>query len=102
MPDPAEQLARIYQAGFSIEQFERLPRALGLVRQECIALVEPATEGLKLIGAPGWHIGEIMGVLTEIEGRKVFQAKEQIVEATPDRLEQLQLFERDLRALLSA
>jgi hypothetical protein len=102
VPDPVEQLARIYQAGFEIEQFERLPRALGLVRNECILLVEPSPEGLRPLGTAGWHIGEILGVLTEYQGRQVFQAKDQIVEATPERLQRLRAFEADVKQLLSS
>jgi hypothetical protein len=41
-------------------------------------------------------MGEVMGVLTEREGRKVFQAKTEIVEATPERLALLQRFRQDL------
>jgi len=101
MPDPAEQLARIYQAGFDIEQFDRYPQALGVVRDQCIALFEATPNGLSMIGSPGRRMGEVMGVLVEKEGRKVFQAKQEIVEATPELLEKLRGFERDLKDLLS-
>ncbi len=101
MPDPAEQLARIYQAGFDIEQFDRYPQALGIVRDQCIALFEATPNGLSMIGSPGRRMGEVMGVLVEKEGRKVFQAKQEIVEATPELLEKLKSFERDLKDLLS-
>ncbi len=101
MPDPAEQLARIYQAGFDIEQFDRYPQALGVVRDQCIALFEATPNGLSMIGSPGRRMGEVMGVLVEKEGRKVFQAKQEIVEATPELLEKLKSFERDLKDLLS-
>ena len=101
MPDPAEQLARIYQAGFDIEQFDRYPQALGVVRDQCIALLEATPNGLSMIGSPGRRMGELMGVLVEKEGRKVFQAKQEIVEATPELLEKLKSFERDLKDLLS-
>src|SRR5215471_20544120 len=101
MPDPAEQLARIYQAGFDIEQFERFPQAVGVLREGCIALLESTATGLRLIGTPGWRMGEVMGVLVEKEGRKVFQAKQEIVEATPEHLERLKLFEEELKQLLS-
>ena len=100
MPDPAEQLARIYQAGFNIEQFDRFPQAVGVVRDLCIALFEATPSGLTMIGTPGWHMGEVMGVLVERAGRKVFQAKQEIIEATPERLERLRSFERDLQELL--
>jgi hypothetical protein len=101
MPDPAEQLARIYQAGFDIEQFERFPQAVGVLRQGCIALLESTPGGLRMIGTPGWRMGEVMGVLVEKDGRKVFQSKQEIVEATPQHLELLGTFERELRKLLN-
>ncbi|HTD22309.1 MAG TPA: hypothetical protein VK738_06630 [Terriglobales bacterium] len=101
MPDPAEQLARIYQAGFDIEQFDRYPQALGVVRDQCIALFEATPNGLSMIGSPGRRMGEVMGVLVEKDGRKVFQAKREIVEATPELLEKLKSFERELKDLLS-
>jgi hypothetical protein len=47
-------------------------------------------------------MGEVMGVLTELEGRKVFQAKKEVVEATPQRLEALENFRSDLAKLLHA
>src|SRR5689334_1494142 len=84
MPDPAEQLARIYQAGFDIEQFDRYPQAMGIVRDQCIALFEATPNGLNMIGTPGWRMGEVMGVLVDKDGRKVFQAKQEMVEATPE------------------
>ena len=47
-------------------------------------------------------MGEVMGVLTESEGRQVFQAKQEIVEATPERLARLRQFHSDLREQLSS
>jgi len=52
-------------------------------------------------GATGWLMGEAMGVLVETGGRKVFQAKQEIVEATPERMEELWRFREDLKRLLS-
>jgi hypothetical protein len=40
-------------------------------------------------------------VLTEKEGRKIFQNKQEIVEATPERLDRLARFKDDLKSLLS-
>jgi hypothetical protein len=45
-------------------------------------------------------MGEVMGVLTEREGRQVFQAKSEIVEATPERLAILRKFREDLAGLM--
>ncbi len=52
------------------------------------------------MGTPGWRMGEVMGVLIEKDGRLVFQAKDEIVEATSDRLETLRRFREDLKELL--
>jgi hypothetical protein len=92
----SEQLQKLYLAGFELQTFERFPQAIGVVRGDCIALVEAAPTGLRIIGAPGWRMGDVMGVLTEKNGRKVFQAKSEIVEATPERTDMLERFRSDL------
>ena len=99
--DPAEQLARIYQAGFEIQKLERFPRGVSVLRGECIAILEPRPEGLTLVGSAGWRLGDAIGVLVERNGRQIFQAKDQTVEATRERLRALRQFENDLRQLLS-
>ena len=96
MPDSAEQLQRIYLAGFELQTFERYPKCIGVMRDNCVALLVPGVDGLQILGTPGWGMGEVMGVLTEREGRQVFQAKREIVEATPERLALLQRFRQDL------
>lgn len=100
MPDSAEQLQEIYLAGFELKTFDRFPKCVGVVRNHCVALLVPGSEGLQMLGTPGWEIGEVMGVLTEVAGRKVFQAKQEIVEATPERLELLRQFRQELMELL--
>ncbi len=102
MPDSAEQLQRLYLAGFELQTFERYPKCIGVVRENCVALLVPGVEGLQILGTPGWRMGEVMGVLTEREGRKVFQAKSEVVEATTERLEALRRFRDDLAELLHA
>ena len=69
MPDPAEQLARIYQAGFEITQLELYPGTAAVVRDDVIALLRPTAAGLEMVGTPGWKIGESIGVLVEKDGR---------------------------------
>jgi hypothetical protein len=99
--DPTAQLQRLYEAGFGLETFERYPKAVGVVRGECIALLEVTPDGLRIIGAPGWRMGEVLGVLTEQDGRKIFQHKGEIVEATAERLELLCQFRDDLERQLA-
>lgn len=103
MPAPTEQLQRLAESGFLLQTFERYPQAIGVIRGECIALLQVSPTGLQMLGTPGWRMGEVMGVLVESDGRRVFQAKSEILEATPERLVALQEFRADLeRALLPA
>jgi hypothetical protein len=99
--DPAEQLQRIYLAGFELQTFDRFPKCIGVTRDGCIAMLVPGLDGLQILGTPGWRLGESIGVLVQKNGRQVFQNKQEIVEATPDRLEALRLFKEDLKKLLA-
>jgi len=101
MPDPAEQLQRLYLAGFEFQTFERFPKAIGVIRDNCIALLEASPEGLKMVGTPGWRMGEVLGVLVEKDGRQVFQAKSEVIEASPERLEMLKKFRQELAEFLA-
>jgi hypothetical protein len=98
--DPAQQLQQIYLAGFELETFSRFPKCIGVVRDGCVALLVPGVDGLQILGSPGWRMGEAIGVLTTVNGREVFQHKDQIVDATADRLAALRRFQDDLKGLL--
>jgi hypothetical protein len=100
LPDSAEQLQQLYLAGFELQTFERYPKCIGVMRENCVALLVPGVDGLQILGAPGWRMGEVMGVLIERDGRKTFQAKTEVVEATPERLDMLRRFSADLKQLL--
>jgi hypothetical protein len=98
--DSAEQLQRIYLAGFELQTFDRYPKCIGVIRDNCVALLVPGVDGLQMLGTPGWRMGEVIGVLTEQGGRQVFQAKSEIVEATPERIDRLNKFRSELAELL--
>ena len=100
MPDPAEQLQKLYAAGFELETFERFPKAIGVLRDGCIVFLVPGPDGLQILGNAGWRMGESLGPLVEREGRKVFLHKGQILEATEERIALLERFKNDLRAIL--
>ena len=102
MPDPSAQLQQLYLAGFELQTFERFPTSIGVIREGCIALLRATPQGLEIIGIPGWRMGEVLGVLVERDGRRVFQAKSETIEATPARLEALRRFGEDLVRLLSS
>jgi len=99
--DPSEILQSLYLAGFELQTFDRFPRAIGVTKGNCIALLEPAGTGLRFVGRPGWRMGEALGVLTTQGNRQVFQAKDQVVDATAERLRELSNFEGELSGFLA-
>ncbi len=102
MMDSAAQLQRIYLAGFDLQTFDRYPKLIGAVKGNCVALLVPGVDGLQIMGTPGWKMGEVLGVLTEVAGKKVFQAKSETVEATPERIAEFEAFRAELKELLAA
>ena len=100
MPDSAEQLQRLYLAGFDLQTFDRFPKAIGVLRDGCIAFLVPGPDGLQILGNVGWRMGESLGPLVERNGKKVFVHKQDVLEATPERITILEQFRRDLKTLL--
>ena len=100
MPDPAEQLQKLYVAGFELQTFDRFPKAIGVLRDNCLAFLVPGPEGLQILGNVGWRMGESYGPLVERAGRKVFVHKQEILEATPEKIAILERFKADLKTIL--
>jgi hypothetical protein len=97
---PEEQLQQLYVAGFDLQTFDRFPKAIGVLRDNCIAFLVPGPDGLQILGNVGWRMGESLGPLVERAGRKVFLHKEETLEATPERIMTLEKFRADLKAVL--
>src|SRR5258707_15194171 len=97
---PEEQLQRLYVSGFDLQTFERFPKAIGVLRDNCVAFLVPGPDGLQVLGNVGWRMGESLGPLIERGGKKVFVHKEETLEATPERIEILERFRSDLDAIL--
>jgi hypothetical protein len=98
--NPEEQLQRLYLAGFEFQSFDRFPKAVGVLRDNCIALLVPGPDGLQILGNVGWRMGESLGPLVERAGRKVFVHKQEQIEATPEKIAALERFRTDLKAIL--
>ena len=97
---PEEQLQLLYIAGFELQTFDRFPKAIGVLRDNCIAFLVPGAEGLQILGNVGWRMGESLGPLVEREGRKVFVHKQELLEATPEKIAKLERFRNDLNSVL--
>ncbi|HEY6306058.1 MAG TPA: hypothetical protein VI488_06305 [Candidatus Angelobacter sp.] len=100
MPDPAEQLQKLYMAGFELQTFDRFPKAIGVLRDGCIVFLVPGPHGLQILGNAGWRMGESLGPLVERDGRKVFVHKDEVLEGTPERIATLERFQADVKAIL--
>jgi hypothetical protein len=100
MQDSAEQLQRLYLAGFELETFERFPKAIGVLRSGYIAFLVPGPDGLQILGNVGRRMGESLGPLVQRNGRKVFVHKQEEIEATPVMIADLEQFRSDLKRLL--
>ena len=100
MPDSAEQLQQLHMAGFDLQTFERFPKAIGVLRDNCIAFLVPGPEGLQIMGNVGWRMGESLGPLVERGGQKMFVHKQETVDATPERIATLEHFKKDLKKIL--
>ena len=98
--DSAQQLQQLYAAGFDLQTFDRFPKAIGVLRDNCIAFLVPGPDGLQLLGNVGWRMGESLGLLVERGGQKVFVHKQETLEATPERVATLERFKADLKAIL--
>jgi hypothetical protein len=98
--DSAEQLQRLYVAGFDLQTFDRFPKAIGVLRDNCVAFLVPGPDGLQILGNVGWRMGESLGPLVERDGRRVFLHKQETLEATPERVSTLEKFRTDLKAIL--
>jgi hypothetical protein len=99
--DSAEQLQRIYAAGFDLQTFDRFPQAIGVIKDGYIAFLIPGgPEGLQILGNVGRRMGESLGPLVERGGRQVFVHKEEVIEATPDMIAALVQFKAELKSLL--
>ena len=102
MTDPAYQLQQLYAAGFDLQTFERFPKAIGVLRDNCIAFLVPGPDGLQVLGNVGWRMGESLGPLVQRGDRQVFVHKDEMIEATPERIATLEKFKQDLREILKA
>ena len=99
--DPAHQLQALYVAGYELETFERYPKAIGVSRGDRLVLLVPGPDGLQMLGTPGWKLNGELAVLTSVDGRPIFQYKQQILDATPERRDELGRFRDEVKRILS-
>jgi len=100
-PAQMQIVERLVHAGFQPMAIPPYERALCMRKGECIALLGPAPNGgLQLLVPPTFLIDGNLSVKLKRGNREVFVWKQSELEATPDRLRQLETFRRELEAIV--
>jgi hypothetical protein len=95
-------LERLVACGFRLVAFPLYASAIGVRRDDCVALLVPVDGGgLQLLGQPCVLINGNLTVQVQRAGKQQFVWKRKSIEATPDLLAQLGRFAEDLQKLLS-
>lgn len=93
----ARTLERLQAQGFQILAFGLYPNYLGVRKGNCAALLAPViTEGFAVYGTPTWLVGDNFGVRLKRNDGEWFVWKKERVEATPERVAELERFSADL------
>ena len=96
-------LERLVSRGFTPVAFPLYANAVGLRKGSCAALLEPvANGGFRLFGEPCILLDGNLTVRITEKGKSWFVWKKLRLEATPDRLEELDRFVSELKILLES
>ena len=100
-PQQMQMMERLFEAGFRPIAMPSYENALCLKRGDCAAVLSPVPNGgLKVLAPPSYLVAGSLSVKLKRGSREVFVWKKNEVEATPDRLEELAQFRRDLLQIL--
>jgi len=100
-PQQIAILERIFSHGFTPVAFPLYANAVGLRKGSCAALLEPiANGGFRLFGEPCILLDGNLTVRITDNGKSWFVWKKLGLEATPERMEELDQFVAELRAHL--
>jgi hypothetical protein len=93
----ARSLERLQAHGFQIVAFALYPNYLGVRKGNCAALLAPVvSEGFAIYGTPTWLVGDNFGVRVKRNDGEWFVWKKERVEATPERVDELERFSGEL------
>ena len=100
-PQQMKIFERLFGAGFRPIAIPPYENALCVRRGECAAVLTPVPNGgLRMLAPATYIIDGNLGVKLKKGGREVFVWKKREVEATPERLDELEAFRRDLTSIL--
>jgi|SRR6266852_670082 len=100
-PQQMKTLERLFAAGFRPIAIAPYESALCVHRGECAAVLTPVSNGgLRLLAPPTYLIDGNVGVKLRKGNREVFVWKKKEMDATPERLQELEVFRRELTSIL--
>ncbi len=102
-PRQMQLVERLVHAGFHPMAIPPYERALCMRRGNCVALLGPAQNGsLQMLVPPTLLVEGNLSVKLKRGSREVFAWKQSELEATPDRLRELEVFRAELAGILEA
>jgi hypothetical protein len=100
-PQQIQTLERLFQAGFRPIAIPPYENALCVRRGECAAVLAPVPSGrLELLAPASYLVDGNLSVRLKKGTTEVFVWKKSEIAATPERLQELETFRRELTALL--
>ena len=101
-PQQIKIFERLFGAGFRPIAIPPYENALCVRRGECAAVLTPVPNGgLRMLAPATYIIDGNLGVKLKKGDREVFVWKKREIEATPERLQELEAFRRDLTSILA-
>jgi hypothetical protein len=100
-PQQMQVIERLFAAGFRPTAIPPYESALCMKKGNCAALLAPVPNaGIKLLAPPSFLVDGNLSVKLKRGSGEVFVWKKKEVEATPDRLQELESFRRELTEIL--
>ena len=95
-------MRRLFEAGFRPIAIPPYESALCLRRRECAAVLAPVENGgFRILAPASFLVGGKFGVRVRRGGKEVFVFKQQELEATRERLDELAEFQKSLEEILA-
>jgi hypothetical protein len=100
-PHQMQVIERLFEAGFRPIAIPHYESALCMRRGDCAAVLAPVPNGgIKLLAPPSYLVEGNFSVKLKRGSREVFVWKKKEVEATPEKLKELETFRRELTEIL--
>jgi hypothetical protein len=100
-PQQMQVIERLFEAGFRPIAIPPYESALCMRKGNCAGLLAPVPkDGIKLLAPPSFLVDGNLSVKLKRDQSEVFVWKKKEVEATPDRLKELESFRRELAEIL--